>query len=339
MLVFVDFEHASAHERKHGERILAARTRLTYRLEDLAGMHCHLVRYDRIDQHLLDTLGATAIFVSGNSVSPHDYDADSGVLRTALLVGRQAVDVRLRATAAGRLAVDCDSRTALTPRARTELRRQLRHMLRLDDDLSAFHAACADEPRLRWAARRGAGHLLRSTSTFEDLMKLLFTTNTTWAGTKAMTQKLVDALGTAAPSGRRAFPAATACVRPATFYRDTVRAGYRAEAATALARAFANGELTDTTFLQLQSSDELRTRLLVLRGFGPYAVGQAMRLFGHFEELALDSWCRARLAELDGRSRPPTDRAVARRYARFAPYQGLALWLDLTAAWHGEGPR
>ena len=87
MLVFVDFEHASAHEREHGERILAARTRLTYRLEDLSGMHCHLVRYDRIDQQLLDTLGAAAVFVSGNSVSPHDYDAEQlesveGIIRT-----------------------------------------------------------------------------------------------------------------------------------------------------------------------------------------------------------------------------------------------------------------
>jgi GMP synthase (glutamine-hydrolysing) len=69
MLVFVDYEHADGH----GERMLAARTRITYRLEDLAGCHCHLVRYDRIDQGLLDTLGATAIFISGNSRDPDAY--------------------------------------------------------------------------------------------------------------------------------------------------------------------------------------------------------------------------------------------------------------------------
>jgi GMP synthase (glutamine-hydrolysing) len=56
--------------------MLAARTRLTYRLEDLSGRHCHLVRYDRIDDALLDTLGAVAIFVSGNSVSPDAYADD-----------------------------------------------------------------------------------------------------------------------------------------------------------------------------------------------------------------------------------------------------------------------
>jgi hypothetical protein len=64
-----------------------------------------------------------------------------------------------------------------------------------------------------------------------------------------------------------------------------------------------------------------------------------MRLCGHYDRLALDSWCRARLAELAGTRRPPSDRTVLRRYAAWAPFQGLALWLDLTAQWHGEAPR
>ena len=46
-----------------------------------------------------------------------------------------------------------------------------------------------------------------------------------------------------------------------------------------------------------RTGDELWRRLLALHGFGPYAAGQAMRLCGHYDRLALDSWCRARLAE------------------------------------------
>lgn len=77
MLIFVDYEHAIGYERDHGPAMLAARTRITYRLEDLAGQHCHLVRYDRIDQALLDAVGATALFISGNSVGPDDYNPES----------------------------------------------------------------------------------------------------------------------------------------------------------------------------------------------------------------------------------------------------------------------
>ena len=76
MLLFIDYEHADGFRRKYGQRMLAARTTITYQLEDLAGMHCHLVRYNRIDQALLDTLKPQGIFISGNSVAPDDYDPE-----------------------------------------------------------------------------------------------------------------------------------------------------------------------------------------------------------------------------------------------------------------------
>ena len=271
------------------------------------------------------------------SLAPHDWGAARERLDTALRLGSTVVDAALHQTGAGRLALRLESRRRLTGAQLAAARRQIAHMLRLDDDLSAFHARCRDDPSLAWVARRGGGRLMRSTTVFEDLMKLLFTTNTTWAGTAAMTRKLVDALGANAPSGRRAFPTPRRCVQQARFYRDVVRAGYRAEAAVRLARAFAGGELDDATFLGDQTSDRLWRRLTALHGFGPYAAGQAMRLCGHYDRLALDSWCRARLAELDGRPGPPSDRAVARRFARFAPFEGLAMWCRLTAQWHGEG--
>ena len=115
---------------------------------------------------------------------------------------------------------------------------QLRHMMRLDDDLSAFYAICASDPQRAWIAARGAGRLLRSATVFYDLMKLLFTTNTTWTSTEHMTRNLVQAIGSKAPSGRRAFPTAKQCLRDEAFYADVVRCGYRKSAAVALAQGF-----------------------------------------------------------------------------------------------------
>jgi N-glycosylase/DNA lyase len=270
-------------------------------------------------------------------LAPHRFDETTSTLTTVLRLGAVAADAELRQTGPDQLALRLSTKRPLAAAAAKQAAGQVAHMLRLDDDLGAFHAMCRAEPRLRWAARRGAGRLMRSATVFEDLMKLLFTTNTTWAGTEAMTQKLVAAAGSVAPSGARAFPTPRQCLRDAAFYRDVVRAGYRAEAAVELAEAFASGELDDATFLRPQPAEELWQRLVSLRGFGPYAAGQAMRLLGHYEKLALDSWCRARLAELDGKKKPPGDREVERRYAPWAPFQGLALWLDLTAEWHGEG--
>jgi 3-methyladenine DNA glycosylase/8-oxoguanine DNA glycosylase len=270
------------------------------------------------------------------ALAPHSFDETTSTFATVLRLGQQTVDATLCQERRDALTLRLASERRLDAAQRALAKRQIAHMLRLDCDLSAFHAMCRKEPSLRWAARRGAGRLLRSATVFEDLMKLLFTTNTTWSGTEAMTRNLVAAAGPVAPSGTRGFPGPADCVRDAAFYRDVVRTGYRADSAAALAKAFACGSLACEHFLRPQPADELWDRLVSLRGFGPYAAGQAMRLLGHYEHLALDSWCRARLAAMAGTTRAPADRTIERRYARFAPFQGLALWLDLTADWHGE---
>jgi N-glycosylase/DNA lyase len=219
------------------------------------------------------------------------------------------------------------------------VREGLTRMLRLDQDLGAFWALCKREPSLAWVSRRGAGRLLASATLFEDLAKLLMTTNCTWAVTRNMASNLVNALGPRAPSGARSFPDAGTCAKkPASFYRDVVRMGYRAQAMVDLARGFASGKLDAAHFEDPSlSTDEVRERLLDLDGFGPYAAGQALRLLGRYDDLALDSWCRATFAKHRGKKKPPSDRTIAREYARFGEWQGLALWMDLTAPWHGEG--
>ena len=77
MIVFVDIEHESGRSADHGEKLLAARTWITYRLEDIAAQPCMLVRYDHISVDLLDHLDARAIFLSGNSAAPEKYTAES----------------------------------------------------------------------------------------------------------------------------------------------------------------------------------------------------------------------------------------------------------------------
>jgi 3-methyladenine DNA glycosylase/8-oxoguanine DNA glycosylase len=265
---------------------------------------------------------------------PHEWDAERGVLKSAIALGRRAVDVELVARRGRLVARVTGAKATERPRVKAALTR----MLRLDEDLDEFWALCAREQRLAWVAHRGAGRLMRSASVFEDLAKLLMTTNCSWAATRNMVRRTTDALGSRAPSGRRAFPSARAAAAESErFYREEARMGYRAGAMRRIAAGFAEGRLTERAFLDPRAStDELRRRLLDLPGFGPYAAGQALRLLGRYDDLALDSWCRARLALGEKSGRAPADRTIARRYAKFAQYRGLALWMDLTAHWHGE---
>lgn len=270
------------------------------------------------------------------ALPPHRYDGPGEPFSTPLRLGRDIALANVRQDGA-RLRVRLDAARRLPARAIELARAQLAHVLRLDEDLSPFWAQCAELPAHAWVARRGGGRLLRSPTLFEDLLKLLFTTNCTWAATTAMTRKLVEAIGPAGPGGRRAFPDAAECDRGAAFFRDVVRAGYRAEACAELAARCCAGELRERDFTDPElPTAVVRQRLLALRGFGPYAAGQALRLLGRYDDLAIDSWCRATLAALLGRRRPPSDTAIARRYRAFGPNAGLAMWCELTASWHGE---
>src|SRR5438128_1725198 len=58
---------------------------------------------------------------------------------------------------------------------------QLRHMFRLDEDLSPFYSVAREDEQLAWAAL-GAGRMLRSPTVFEDVVKTICTTNTAWSG-------------------------------------------------------------------------------------------------------------------------------------------------------------
>jgi GMP synthase-like glutamine amidotransferase len=74
MLIFVDNEHVDAYAKPWGEKIMAARIRIKYRLEDMTGAHCLIVRYNQVTPELLDQLEAEAIFISGSSANPNEYD-------------------------------------------------------------------------------------------------------------------------------------------------------------------------------------------------------------------------------------------------------------------------
>lgn len=272
-------------------------------------------------------------------LAPHAWDPATGTLDTVVAVGGTGFDVRVSTQPGGDTPRARIAAARPPTRARSDgLRSRLRRMLRLDVDLREFWGACARSDRLRWVPGARAGHLMQSPTLFEDLLKILFTTNCSWSLTRSMTRNLVDALGAPAPSGRRAFPdAATCAAEDESFWRDVVRAGYRARHCVEISRAFAEGHLSAADFEDPDLGvEELRDRLRALPGFGPYAVGHALRGLGHYEDLALDSWCRAKMAELLGRRKPPSDAWFAREYRAFGPFAGLALWMDLTADWHRD---
>lgn len=92
MILYVDYEHASTYLQPRGDRLLAARTRISYMLQDVSGHRCLLQRYTDVGADIVDELGIAAVFISGNAADPSRYDpADLSGLREIVRSARTPV--------------------------------------------------------------------------------------------------------------------------------------------------------------------------------------------------------------------------------------------------------
>jgi N-glycosylase/DNA lyase len=271
---------------------------------------------------------------------PNEIAPDGTVLSTVLTAGGAASLVELVFEGAGRARLRAPAGAKAPPSAqRPALVAQIRHMLRLDEDLSGFYLLAGSDPALAWVVA-GAGRMMRSPTVFEDLVKTICTTNCAWSATVRMVTALVGELGTEAAGAceRRAFPAAAAVADAGeAFFRDVARAGYRGPYLRAVADGVASGRL-DLEALRDPAlpDEEVADRLLQIAGVGPYAMAHMMMLLGRYRRLILDSWTRPKYRRVTGRARI-TDKGIERAFRRYRQFAGLAFWLMLTEDWLPAG--
>jgi 3-methyladenine DNA glycosylase/8-oxoguanine DNA glycosylase len=215
------------------------------------------------------------------------------------------------------------------------LLRDVRHILRLDDDLEGLYGSIAGHERLAWVAEKGAGRLLRSPTVFEDLVKTICTTNCSWALTKSMVANLVNTLGAVSADGRRAFPSAEAmAAMNEKFYRDEIRAGYRSPYFVELAEAVASGKLDPEAWLASDlPTAELKKEMKNVKGVGDYAAENLLKLVGRYDGLALDSWLRSQFYKNHNKQKACPDKKIERHYKKFGKWRGLVIWCDMTEKW------
>jgi 3-methyladenine DNA glycosylase/8-oxoguanine DNA glycosylase len=213
--------------------------------------------------------------------------------------------------------------------------RDARHILRFDDDLAPFYQATGADPEFAWIGKQGAGRMLRSPTVYEDLVKMICTTNCSWSLTEKMVTGLVQGLGRESDDGRKSFPTPQDMASmPVQFYVDQVRAGYRASYLKELADRVASGELNVETWLTSDlSTPDLVKEMKGVKGVGNYAAENLLKLLGRYDGLALDSWTRAKFFKVRNKGRKANDKKIERYYSRFKEWRGLALWCDVTQDW------
>lgn len=214
---------------------------------------------------------------------------------------------------------------------RTEAARRLARVLQLDADLDGFHASLGfDADLARDLSAIGAGRLLAGGSLWEDAVKSICATNTSWRQAVGMIRRI------GAWSDDGAFPGPGVLdARGADSFRIEARAGYRARALAGAARLGVAGHMDD---LDAAAGDlpagELIGALREIPGVGPTTAVFLALLRGRFDAGTLvDSATRAAAAERWFGGAPTGDDAIRAMAAPAGPWAGLALHWATMRRW------
>jgi 3-methyladenine DNA glycosylase/8-oxoguanine DNA glycosylase len=285
-----------------------------------------------LDAHGPFRLRAVAVSHGWFQTAPFSWDGEGdGRLGRVEALGGRAVTLDMAPRDGG---VTVRASPALAGDHRAEAAGRVRRILQLGADLEGFpDAVRAVDPVLADdLAVYGGGRMLAGGSLFEDVVKGICGTNTTW-------RQAVGCINRIAALGRGgAFPDPAALLRAGEDHlREVARVGYRAPAIADAARAAIDGRLGEIEAdSRAGDSDRVFAGLLGLRGIGPSTAGFVILLMGHYDRPSIDSATIrvAREAWFDGVR--PTAKQVASRIAPAGDFRGLVLAWATLRAWQRD---
>ncbi len=272
------------------------------------------------------------------SLPPFAIDRQRQVLNCVVSVSNRSDVLCSIFSIDSKLNVQLESNHPINAEQRHNARRQLRQCFRLDEDFSEFYREARKHKQYRWIPRMRVGRLLRAPTVFEDVVKMICTTNCSWALTENMVGNLTTKLGTRLGSSTYSFPTSEIMAGVSeSFLRKEVKSGYRSPYLLELAQLVARGKLNLESWRNSPLTTEaLYTEVLTVKGMGAYAAGNIMRLLGRYDYLALDSWVRKKFSALHRKGRNVSDSTIEKHYASFGKWKGLFFWLEMTEYWYKE---
>ena len=226
-------------------------------------------------------------------------------------------------------AVVVTSNELLSQAEADEIAGKVAWMFNLDADFDEFYQLADQEPRLAHTRQHGHGRLLRSPTLFEDVVKVMATTNIQWGGTKRLVRKLVERFGAPLPAEEnvRAFPSAEAIAASDEAILRGLGWGYRSPYLLKLANDVVNG-LFDLDALRHSplATPDLRKLLLKLPGIGPYAAATLLGLLGRYDYIGVDTEAVAIVSKHFYNGETVGAKEIDIVFARWGKYKSLAYW-------------
>lgn len=243
----------------------------------------------------------------------------------------------------GKRRLEIQTEGKLTDPQRKEILNIIERMFRLDEDYAEFYNIAKASDEYSWILKYGAGRLLRGASLWEDMVKMLCTTNCTWRLTQIMTENLVSKMGRGKKNKNsektiQTFPAPEEIANKTEKYlRNEIKMGYRAPYLLEFAQSVVSGRLNLQEFESHSiSTSDLYKELRGIKGFGDYAVSNLLKLLGRYDFLGADSWSRQKFYDKHFKGKSVDDKKIQSHYKKFGNWSGLFFWMDMTENWYKE---
>lgn len=216
------------------------------------------------------------------------------------------------------------------PAAQNVVEQKFRYIMNLDLDLSGFYQLCREDGVLAQAPERGIGRLMRAESLYEDVFKSICGTNVQWKQAVKMIHNIAQLGDAVAGTDYHLFPSARQILDAGeSFLKEKGRVGYRSSYLVDLAERFAKGEADAAAAERGEMSPgELKKYFLSFKGIGKTTAHYLLALYGHFEEMAVDSLVLKYMSQRHFNGIVPTERQVADFYERYGRWRYLAYWME-----------
>ena len=259
-------------------------------------------------------------------LAPFRWSNAEKILYRPEILGGEAFHLKISGGGQAILPVLAQTGVAVPEKHLPELRKKITRMFQLDVDMSEFVAVARTSDDHVWVERAGFGRLLCGATLFEDVVKIITTTNTTWNQTKRMVQRIVEKCGR---DGAFPTPKEVSHFTADDLQRDC-RLGYRARSIHALATGIIDGSIDlDAISDPSQTTEELFKSYRTLPGIGPYGAAHLLAMDGRHDFIAVDSEFRRFVRDRYHKGRRVSDKTMLRRYDKWGKWKYLAYWSEL----------
>jgi 3-methyladenine DNA glycosylase/8-oxoguanine DNA glycosylase len=228
------------------------------------------------------------------------------------------------------LKVNVENNISLSEDDKEEIKQHITWIFRLEENFEAFYTMAQEHEELLRLQEEKRGRLLRSPTLFEDVTKVILTTNTSWQQTMNMANNLVEGLGetilTKDEHKLKTFPSAKKVLEAGEDYlKEQVRVGYRSSYLIDVAQKTLDPSFDLESFKNPEKDlGEIKT----IKGIGPYAYSTLSMLLGQYKTLPIDSVYRERVTNRYFDGVKPSKKKLESVYDKWEDYKHLAYWFD-----------